>query len=192
MNGIIHNCTHGEDLDVLPVTHEQMFKNIADYLDRLIHVVRPRNLVYMAIDGVAPRAKMNQQRSRRFRAAQEREESQNAEEEFRAEIKAQGLKLPPKKAESFDHNVITPGTLFFAECVKFLRFYIHDRITNRHGFKNLKIILSDANSPGEGEHKVNFLILFFFLCIYSLILINYYVTAHVISSFTTCSTWIQS
>ena len=161
MNGIIHNCTHGEDLDVLPLTHEQMFKNIADYLDRLIYVVRPRNLVYMAIDGVAPRAKMNQQRSRRFRAAQEREEAQNAEDDFRANVLAAGMKPPDPKPESFDHNVITPGTPFFAECVQFLRFYIHDRITNRHGFKNLKIILSDANSPGEGEHKVKSCIICF-------------------------------
>ena len=45
MNGIIHNCTHGEDLDVIPTTHQAMFKNIADYLDRLIHVVRPRRMV---------------------------------------------------------------------------------------------------------------------------------------------------
>lgn len=156
MNGIIHPCCRPED-GLQPEDEEHMYENIFLYLDRLFRIVRPKRLVYMAIDGVAPRAKMNQQRARRFRAAQERDEMEREQEKLRQDWEAEGRALPNRRtAKIFDSNVITPGTNFLHRMSEAMRYYIHDRSTNDPLWKKLRfrVILSDANVPSEGEHKV--------------------------------------
>lgn len=80
MNGILHGCSHnnnnsGEGLDgQATISKQEIFRNVCFYLDRIVSdMVQPTELVYMAIDGVAPRAKLNQQRSRRYRSGKEGE-----------------------------------------------------------------------------------------------------------------------
>ena len=116
MNGIIHQCSHPLDRPA-PSSEAAMFAEVCRYIDRIVALTRPTALVYMAIDGVAPRAKMNQQRGRRFRAAMDaakaaQPDAARAEREGRAAWAREGLGgVSGSKAEApFDSNVITPGT----------------------------------------------------------------------------------
>mmetsp|Transcript_816 Transcript_816/g.1952 ORF Transcript_816/g.1952 Transcript_816/m.1952 type:complete len:1250 (-) Transcript_816:553-4302(-) len=159
MNGIIHPCSHPEN-GPQPKTEEEMFENVCRYVDRLFRVMRPRKLLYLAIDGVAPRAKMNQQRARRFRAAQEARELAELEKNVAQTISEEdGVEIPLNHKEgggsaAWDSNVITPGTTFMVRLATFLRFYVRKRIAQDKAWKDIRVILSDASIPGEGEHKI--------------------------------------
>lgn len=77
-----------------------MFIRIFNYIEHLFGIIQPKRLFFMAIDGVAPRAKMNQQRARRFRTALDAERAKE-------QALQKGISLP--KEAAFDSNCITPG-----------------------------------------------------------------------------------
>jgi len=88
MNGIIHPCARPQQNGGAPVGSEQeIFDNIYAYTDKILKIVKPQKVLYLAIDGVAPKAKLNQQRSRRFRTAKEAEEQRDREAEIKANWK---------------------------------------------------------------------------------------------------------
>lgn len=61
MNGLIHPCFHPENYGhVYPKTYEEAYVELFLFLDYLFDYMKPKKLVYLAIDGVAPRAKLNQ------------------------------------------------------------------------------------------------------------------------------------
>ena len=37
---------------------------------------------------------------------------------------------------------------------RYLRWYVHDRITHVPAWQKINVILSDSSAPGEGEHKI--------------------------------------
>ncbi|KAL2269736.1 hypothetical protein VTJ83DRAFT_1920 [Remersonia thermophila] len=146
MNGIIHNCTHKDTDDVhFRLSEEEMFIAIFNYIEHLFSKIKPKKLFFMAIDGVAPRAKMNQQRARRFRTALDAEKA-------REKAIREGKELP--KEEPFDSNCITPGTEFMAKLSLQLKYFINKKVSEDRDWQIPEIVLSGHEVPGEGEHKI--------------------------------------
>lgn len=146
MNGIIHNCTHPCDGDVhFRISEEEMFEDIFNYINTLFKIIKPREFFFMAVDGVAPRAKMNQQRGRRFRSAKEAIDREDA-------ALKKGDILPNE--QRFDSNCITPGTQFMVKLHKALQEFIQLKLATDPEWQHVKVILSGHETPGEGEHKV--------------------------------------
>jgi 5'-3' exoribonuclease 2 len=143
MNQIVHKCAES-DANQPANNEEEIIKLVFKYLDRIFSIIYARRLLYMAIDGVTPRARMTHQRSNRF------------------------LELKPKSdgvmnnqdqtttTETFDKCKIKPGTEFISKLSDCLRYYtcIYNRMNTELDWRSLKVILSDANVPDEGEHKI--------------------------------------
>ncbi|CAL6099758.1 5'-3'_exoribonuclease 2 [Hexamita inflata] len=149
MNGMIHPCFHPEGRDA-PKNLNEVFQEIFIYLDKIMEIANPQKLLYLAIDGPAPRAKLNQQRLRRFSAAYESQTKSifNLTSSHDESVS----KSVPEKAESLDSNVITPGTPFMTQLSRAIKQWIAARQSCQ--LSHLAIIFSDAQTPGEGEHKI--------------------------------------
>lgn len=146
MNGIIHNCSHPNNEDhAFRITETQIFLNVFEYVAHIFDTIRPQKIFFLAVDGVAPRAKMNQQRARRFRAALDAEE-------VKKKAIAKGLEIPAEAA--FDSNCITPGTPFMQKLQEQLQYFINKKISEDSSWQKVRVILSGHDVPGEGEHKI--------------------------------------
>lgn len=123
-------------------------------MDRIItQIVKPKVSVYMAIDGVAPRAKLNQQRSRRFRSAKDMIEAAKEKSKQTKDSDDKSTTTTTGKAV-FDSNCITPGTEFLTKVSEMIQYFIRKKIKEDVLWRNLLVIFSGPDIPGEGEHKI--------------------------------------
>lgn len=137
-NGGIHPAVRTDPF--LPF--DEMNPAVCEYLDKTIAYVKPTE-VWIAIDGVAPEAKMNQQRERRYKSAKE---SKYREEKC---IKYS----EPYRKDKVDFNMISPGTEFMADLQKYLEEHI--ALSKDTIWKTVKkVTLCGSSIPGEGEHKI--------------------------------------
>jgi len=124
-NSIVYDAVHS-----LPI-EDQTAQNIIDItvqkIKHYISVVQPRRFTYIAFDGIAPFAKMEQQKKRRYKST------------F---VPVVG-NLQPKGG--FNTVMITPGTPF----MKMLSDRIHLEFSSQPN-----IVVSTSTESGEGEHKM--------------------------------------
>lgn len=112
-----------------------MFENILNYISFLIDYVRPDEC-FFAVDGVAPVAKIVQQRKRRYKS--------NFDLHIKSEFKK---KCNIVEKNKWSNIVITPGTQFMEN--------LHNCLLNFFSkCKKTKIIYSSYHTNGEGEHKI--------------------------------------
>ncbi|KAF7693593.1 5'-3' exoribonuclease 1 [Cucumispora dikerogammari] len=137
-NALIHISTHPDDGGDL--TQEEMFNLLAHNINRLVETFKPTKTLHLATDGVAPRAKLNQQRARRFCTAQEAAIKNSSNEEV--------------VTTNFDINCITPGTVFMEDLKDFVISFINYKQSLDDNYKKLEIVYSSDAVPGEGEHKI--------------------------------------
>ena len=137
---IINVCSDCGDTNIL---EDKMIKRILVYIDYLIGFVNPKKEVMISVDGVAPMAKMNQQRKRRFRAIDDAI--------IRNEIKAKH-KVKINKSSVWNNTVITPGTVFMEKLHQAILKHIKIKVTKQK--TKIKYTYSSYHTPGEGEHKI--------------------------------------
>ena len=124
-NGIIHESAR--DIPSLHRNDHTVVAASIERLERLVERLQPLCTLFVAVDGAPPRAKMNQQRARRYMAAWRRDTC---------------------GSDEWDTNAITPGTAFMEVLSNALELWVDSRCSPKD------ITVSDAVQKGEGEQKL--------------------------------------
>lgn len=139
-NSIIHQSANTvTTLNPNAYTSQDIFDEIIRNTNILIDKCKPTNLVYIAVDGVAPRAKMVQQRKRRYLAQMKNQMISDFLE-----------KNMIKNTCTWDSNIITPGTSFMNE----LNGILHEHFSHSKHHHQCAVIISGSDENGEGEQKI--------------------------------------
>ena len=117
----------------------KMINNVIIYLEKLIDLAEPKKCIYLAIDGVAPVAKMKQQRLRRYKSVNDKKLFDRIRKKHKKDIPF-----------FWNNSAITPGTEFMKKLTDKLNTWC---IEYREKTK-LEIIFSSSDEPAEGEHKI--------------------------------------
>ena len=128
-------------------TEATLILYIIEYLETLCNIIPDLALLYIAIDGCPPYAKVIQQKDRRHHSVCKKNCANKINQTFGNDTDKTSIN------NDIDTNIFTPGTAFMYE----LSRAINKALRTSNSFKNetLKtIIFSDSAIVGEGEHKI--------------------------------------
>ena len=137
-NSILYDCYHNlSSNETVESMKKKLIEDTANKIENYIRQIQPTECVYIAFDGVAPMAKMEQQRTRRYKSWFEAAFSES---------------IDPKNADPMKTtSMFTPGTEFMND----LSIYMRTRFYKKEKKLNVKqIIIATPDEPGEGEHKL--------------------------------------
>lgn len=124
------------------ITNDRIIDGVISKIRYYAKIIEPTNVMYVAFDGVAPFAKMEQQRIRRYK------NGYLSAVDFEHDNGALSL---TKSSSKWNTSAITPGTDFMtALSAKVRRAFSDDKRTG--GAKT--VIVSPSDEAGEGEHKM--------------------------------------
>lgn len=140
-NSIIYDCLRTLKYNGNNKEFEiELYKAVCNKIEYIINKIDPTGVVIVAFDGVAPVAKLEQQRTRRFKT----------------EIigKVERIILGKEEySKEWNKAAITPGTKFMEELTKYINKYF-SLLGNKKVKNEEKLIISGAEDFGEGEHKI--------------------------------------
>ena len=127
---------------------DEMHHTVFYKIEEILNLIKPTDEANLSVDRVAPLAKINQQRSRRYRS------------HILSTMINKVKERHGEMVDKWDTNAISPGTKFMNTLMDKLDVYVTDK--NKMELNNdddnvstkLKLELSSSNQPGEGEHKI--------------------------------------
>lgn len=133
-NSIVYDAFYSiTNIDDTTEIAKLIIKNVVKKIKEYLAIIDPKVNVIISFDGVAPMAKLEQQRTRRFKSWFQNKVSEA---------------IQYKKAPTWSTASITPGTSFMKQ--------LNKEINTQFKQPGLKpnIIVSTSDEVGEGEHKL--------------------------------------
>ena len=141
-NSIVYDAVHAleKKIDIsIPFDNDSfetlIIDSVCEKIDEYIKFIKPTTTLFIAFDGVAPFAKMDQQRTRRHKSA----------------FMTKFLLYNENKTSMWNTTAITPGTEFMKKLSHKIE-YLFKHSEKKYNVSS--VIVSCSNEAGEGEHKL--------------------------------------